>query len=411
MKTRYERLVLAAALCATLATSCGEPTFESVMRKDPGSRSSLIGKITDGETLARLAVYSNEPATERAAFGRLKQSSLFTEGGFPIPVESREGIFYILADGSSDVCKEAMAAFAAAPNASPEMRKAAIRKLRNVGGDVVTAVVGAESAVADDDEFLTEVLSGATNAGLERLYRLATSKQVRKAATSLIRDETLLATIAKDDSDEEVRLAANARCRELDQERRAKEQAMARAAAEQARQREAEAAAAAIRTIMNKAENADGISIGGFYSGMSRNDAITLCKYYAGESVDVSSPRNTSGSYRFEQAWDFLMRDEADWETTIKLNGKEFAVLYGDGQSEYSSIYGFVFFAPAIRKLSGKTSKNLSAQQLGYSFFEKNHLDSEWHQRGLKFKSAGGKELIIYSERESKVYWDGMYGR
>ena len=206
------------------------PTYESVMEMEVSNRDKAIRKMENGPDLARLAAFSGDPETERAAFDRLKESSVFRPGGFPVPEESLETIVGCFGGGPSIVRREALVAFATETGLPPSVRKQAFRALSDDDRAIIDLLLSADAAITEDRQLVSEMLDAVPESGLERLCRNSSSPTVRQSALERIRDVGVLDRLAANIADSEFREAALSRrtSREREIEEKEKKEAARR---------------------------------------------------------------------------------------------------------------------------------------------------------------------------------------
>ena len=175
-----------------------------------------------------------------------------------------------------------------------------------------------------------------------------------------------------------------------------------------------------VEQILAKAEDHDGVVLGGFYLGMSPEDALTLCKHYFGhlgtigivKHVEKHSNSNLKwgGPHGYTNISPYLGTD--DWVS------ESIVLRYGPGEREHwticeisceqdkdstdqwrwdrgakKAIYYFRFGPKMMRAMIGKKNV-MSSRELGRSFFRKFELDGDIDfNDNIKFDTPEGEHV------------------
>lgn len=178
--------------------------------------------------------------------------------------------------------------------------------------------------------------------------------------------------------------------------------------------------------IIAKAEDHDGIVVGGFYLGMSPDDALVLCKHYFGHLGTVKLnkvvQKTEPGLWDFETYF-ILKKCDGTYEgiVLVKEDGACQAIC-GIGKKQDKGptavekmgaakrvVNSFRFDSKMIRALIGQ-KKVMSTSELGRAFFRKIGLDAEiLSNDDMEFKTPE-RESLIYDNELSKIYF-GSYLR
>ena len=151
-----------------------------------------------------------------------------------------------------------------------------------------------------------------------------------------------------------------------------------------------------ISGILAKAEDQDGIVIGGLYLGMKIDDAKRMIAHLLGTGFNVS-----------------------DWKCDASDSYGDYAIYFiggisGAGMSDHTlsarvskkdnRVKSFWFTAPVVKKLVGK-KQPVSRERLGSLFFSKFDLDIEHTWDGLKMVTPD-RECIEYHNSDSSISWE-----
>lgn len=166
--------------------------------------------------------------------------------------------------------------------------------------------------------------------------------------------------------------------------------------------------------IIAKAEDHDGIVVGGFYLGMSPEDALVLCKHYFGHLGTVKLNKvvwkhqlDGWGPWKTETYEGIvLVTEDGTYQAICSIGKKQDKgpTAAEDMRSAKRVVNLFRFDSKMIRALIGQ-KKVMSASALGRAFFRKIELDADiFLNDDMEFKTPE-RESLIYINKSTKIYF------
>lgn len=166
--------------------------------------------------------------------------------------------------------------------------------------------------------------------------------------------------------------------------------------------------------IIAKAENHDGIVVGGFYLGMSPEDALVLCEHYFGHLGTIKLNK-VVWKHRLD-GWGELQVKTFEGIVLVTEDGAYKAICsigkqqdkgptaVEDMRSAQRGVNMFRFDSKMIRALIGQ-KKVMSAAALGRAFFRKIELDADvFLDDDMEFKTPE-REAVVFLNESTTVYF------
>lgn len=174
------------------------------------------------------------------------------------------------------------------------------------------------------------------------------------------------------------------------------------------------ASTASADEIITKAEDHDGIVVGGFYLGMSPEDALVLCKHYFGHLGTIKLNK-VVWKHRLDgwgelQVKTFegivLVTEDGTYKAICSIGNKQDKgpTAVEDMRSAKRGVNMFRFDSKMIRALIGQ-KKVMSASALGRAFFRKIELDADvFLDDDMEFKTPE-REAVVFLNESTTVYF------
>ena len=197
-----------------------------------------------------------------------------------------------------------------------------------------------------------------------------------------------------------------------------------------------------VEQILAKAEDHDGVVLGGFYLGMSPEDALALCKHYFGHLGTIGIVKHVEKHSNSNLRWHLSHTNISPYLGTDDWVSESIVLRYGPGEQDHwticeisceqqkgstdqwrwdrgakKAIYYFRFSPKMMRALIGKKNV-MSSRELGRSFLRKFDLDGDADiEDNIKFDTPEGEHVWFICHNpgpDIRFYCDGspyrMYG-
>ena len=395
-----------------------------IVANDPDSqvRAAALKKVGDAAALVRIVRTNSDESIRLSALTRINNMEIVRE--------------VAKSDDSSDIRIAAIHRiddaetlnYIALNDADAVVRAAAVSCIEDVS--VLSAIALND---ASDSVRLAAVAKLHDEDSLCRLARQSSSGNVRMKAIERIQSPDVLRSLAQNDLDSRVRLAAVQRIGDrstLVQIAKSDEDKEVRRAAAVQSGDKALLDDVEIGALLKKAERHDGIVIGGFYLGMSPDDALALCQHYFGELGTVKLNKVVwkdymDGGYTIEHGSVSWKSGRGPSSSNLRVEPYEGIVLVADG--EYQAICSFgkktdhgptcierfggprtvnyiTFNSKMIRALIGQ-KKAMSLASMGRAFFQKYDLDADIYGNDSREFTTPEKETVFFDSETSTIYW------